>query len=87
MVATAVGGTPGAIEDGVDGLLVPPEDSRALGAALLRALEMPSLGAAARARALAQYSIDRVADEVLALYRSLAPSASAADAARYLPSM
>ena len=71
MVATAVGGTAGAIDDGIEGLLVPPEDPGKLAAALLRALETPSLGAAARARILARHSKDRVADEFLALYRAL----------------
>ncbi|MCA1829743.1 MAG: glycosyltransferase family 4 protein, partial [Myxococcales bacterium] len=46
MVATAVGGSAGAIDDGIDGLLVPPEDPAALAIALGRALETPSLGAA-----------------------------------------
>lgn len=37
-VATAVGGIPDVITDGVDGLLVPPEDPKALARALLRLL-------------------------------------------------
>jgi glycosyltransferase involved in cell wall biosynthesis len=35
-VATAVGGIPTSIADGIDGLLVPPEDSKALTEAILR---------------------------------------------------
>ncbi|MFM8305451.1 MAG: glycosyltransferase, partial [Actinomycetota bacterium] len=42
VVATAVGGLFEAITDGVDGLLVPPEDPEALAAAILRAAQ-PSL--------------------------------------------
>jgi glycosyltransferase involved in cell wall biosynthesis len=73
-VATAVGGSPDAIDDGVDGLLVPPEDPPALAAALIRALETPSMGLAARARIVECHSIDRVADRVVALYRALCPA-------------
>jgi glycosyltransferase involved in cell wall biosynthesis len=36
VVATSVGGIPSSVEDGVDGLLVPPRDARALAAAMLR---------------------------------------------------
>ena len=73
-VATAVGGSPDAIDDGIDGLLVPPEDPPALAGALIRALETPSMGLAARARIVEGHSIDRVADRVLALYRALCPA-------------
>jgi len=73
-VATAVGGSPDVIEDGVDGLLVPPEDPPALAAALIRALETPSMGLAARARIVKRHSIDRVAEQTVALYRALCPT-------------
>jgi len=79
-VATAVGGSPEVIENGVDGFLVPPQDPRALAAALIRALEMPSMGLAARARIVERHSIDRVADQMLALYRALCPAQSAGTA-------
>jgi len=39
VVATSVGGIPEMIEDGVTGLLVPPHDAPALGAAILRLLD------------------------------------------------
>lgn len=55
VVATAVGGLPDAIDDGVTGLLVPPLDPLALRTAIERLIADPglraSLGAAARARA------------------------------------
>ena len=55
VVATAVGGLPDAIDDGVTGLLVPPRDPAALRAALERLLRdsdlRVQLGEAARARA------------------------------------
>ncbi|MDA2916155.1 glycosyltransferase [Nitrospinae bacterium AH_259_B05_G02_I21] len=39
VVATAVGGVPSVVEDGVTGLLVPPEDPHALARAILQLLE------------------------------------------------
>jgi glycosyltransferase involved in cell wall biosynthesis len=36
VIAAAVGGIPTSIDDGVDGLLTPPENSAALAAAILR---------------------------------------------------
>lgn len=72
-VATAVGGIPEIIEDGHNGLLVPPEDPGALARALHRALgpEGAGLGQVARARIVQSYSIDAVADRVLGLYWTL----------------
>ena len=62
VVATAVGGLAEAVEDGVDGLLVPPRDPTALRAALERLLgdaELRArLGAAARERAREEWSWD-----------------------------
>jgi glycosyltransferase involved in cell wall biosynthesis len=55
VVATAVGGLPGLIEDGVNGLLVPSGDEQALGRAL-SALRDDS----ARARALAERGWEHV---------------------------
>jgi glycosyltransferase involved in cell wall biosynthesis len=55
VVATAVGGIPTSVTDGVDGLLVPPEDPVALADALRRVLEdeglRERLGTEARQRA------------------------------------
>ena len=55
VVATAVGGTPEVVEDGVTGLLVPPEDAPALAEALIRLLTAPELS-----NALAETAADRV---------------------------
>jgi glycosyltransferase involved in cell wall biosynthesis len=46
IVASAVGGIPEIITDGVSGLLVPPDDVDALSAAMLRLLERPEIGGA-----------------------------------------
>lgn len=50
VVATAVGGTPELVEDGVHGVLVPPKAVPALAAALDRMLSNPDLRAACGAR-------------------------------------
>jgi glycosyltransferase involved in cell wall biosynthesis len=54
VVATAVGGTPELVEDGVHGLLVPPGDSNALAGSLRRLVSDEDLrrrlGASARQR-------------------------------------
>lgn len=71
VVATAVGGLPTVIDDGVTGLLT-AVDERAFTAALAKLLDAPALaramGARAREVALARYSADRMADDYLALY-------------------
>nr|MDQ3370001.1 glycosyltransferase [Myxococcota bacterium] len=71
IIATAVGGLPSVIEEGVTGLLVPVDES-ALRAALAK-LEShrelaKTMGQAARTSALARYSHDRMVDEYLRLY-------------------
>jgi glycosyltransferase involved in cell wall biosynthesis len=62
VVATAVGGVPGQVVDGVQGVLVPPGQADALGAALVDLARDPSrrsrMGAAARER-VADYDIRR----------------------------
>lgn len=75
VVATAVGGVPDLVDDGEDGLLARPEDPSALAAALERALGdaalRESLGCAARERARARFSIERVIEAHAELYREL----------------
>jgi glycosyltransferase involved in cell wall biosynthesis len=75
VVATAVGDVPRVVEDGVTGVLVPPGDAEALGAAVGRILKDPALaadlGAAARRRALAAYGPARMTNAYLDLYRAL----------------
>jgi glycosyltransferase involved in cell wall biosynthesis len=75
VVATAVGGIPEAVDDGVHGLLVAPRDPHALAAAMLRLANDPSLrrrmGEAARASAQ-QFDIRRAADRQCEVYEELA---------------
>lgn len=76
VVATAVSGNPEAVEDGITGLLVPPESAAALADALIALLADPerrrAMGEAARARIAERFSIDRIAAEHLALLHRLA---------------
>ena len=72
VVASDVGGLRDAIDDGKDGLLVPPRDVPALRAAIERALtEAEELGRAARAKAEREWSAGRAGDALVALYRSM----------------
>ena len=76
VVATAVGGSPEAVDDGVTGLLVPKNDAAALAAAISGLLRDPErrarMGAAAPARAAALFDEDRVVASLLDAYESLA---------------
>jgi glycosyltransferase involved in cell wall biosynthesis len=72
VVASAVGGLLEAVEDGVTGVLVPPQDVPALRRALEELLgdveRRARLGAAARAHAVEHFSRDVEADSLVALY-------------------
>ncbi|SFI48568.1 glycosyltransferase family 4 protein [Albimonas pacifica] len=71
-VCTAVGGPAELVRHGETGLLVPPEDPAALAAACARLLDDPALaarlGAAARARIVADFAPVPVAREMLAFF-------------------
>lgn len=73
VVATAVGGLPDAVEDGVTGRLVPPRDPAALRAALERLLPDAALrerlGTAARARAQERFGPEAERSALLGAYR------------------
>jgi glycosyltransferase involved in cell wall biosynthesis len=72
VVATAVAGIPEVVDDGRTGLLVPPGDSAALGAALGRMAADPMLrerlGREAQASVLPRFGIDRYVSSVTDLY-------------------
>jgi len=74
-VATRVGGTPEAMVDGMNGLLVPPGDATALAAAIARLLSDPpfaaALGRAARQTVEERFSADRMAEATGRLYVDL----------------
>jgi len=76
IVATRVGGVPEIIEDGEDGVLVPPEDPGALAAALGGLLDHPdrraAMGIAARRKAEREFSLADAVDRYSEIYREIA---------------
>jgi glycosyltransferase involved in cell wall biosynthesis len=84
-VATAVDGIPEVIDHGVSGFLVPPEDAAALGPRIVELLSNRNLAVAmsraARAKAEASFAVDRMVENMLAVYdralgaRDLSPRA------------
>ena len=72
VVATDVGGVSEVVVDGVTGSLVPPSDQGALASALVSLLSDPKLvsrmGAAGRAHAIANFSVERSLDAHLRAY-------------------
>jgi glycosyltransferase involved in cell wall biosynthesis len=75
VVATAAGGIPEAVVDGVTGRLVPPRDPPALAAALGEALADPgrraAWGRAGRQRFEERFTADRMVEATLAVHAEL----------------
>jgi glycosyltransferase involved in cell wall biosynthesis len=73
IVGTTAGGIPEIVEDGVNGLLVPPRDHPALAAAIVRALGdaelRQRLGQAGLARVNARFTVERMVEETVAVYK------------------
>jgi len=71
-IGTDVGGVPDVVDDGETGLLVPPSDVGALAAAIARLRDDGALrarmGAAARTRAYAEFTVERMADRYTTVY-------------------
>jgi glycosyltransferase involved in cell wall biosynthesis len=80
VVATAVGGVPEEVVDGVTGLLVPPGEPEALARAMQRFLDDPQLrasaGAAGRRRALERFTEARMLRETAQVYAGVARGTS-----------
>jgi glycosyltransferase involved in cell wall biosynthesis len=76
VVATAAGGIPEAVMDGLTGRLVPPRDPDALAAALVEVLADPARraawGRAGRQRFEERFTADRMVEATLAVYAELA---------------
>ena len=75
-VVSRVSGAEDLVEEGVSGFLLPPGDESALAARLEEALSMTSerrhaTGEAARAAIRARFSLEKVVERHLALYRKL----------------
>ncbi len=88
VVATRVGGSPDLIEDGVQGLLVPPRDPEALAAAIAGLLADPDLaremGRRGRERRRSEFDIDVAAERFGELYERLYAEAVAVESRRRL---
>jgi len=73
IVATRAGGIPEIVEDGVNGLLVPPRDHAALAAAIVRALKDDDLrrwmGEAGFARVSERFTVERMVEKTVDVYR------------------
>jgi starch synthase len=72
VVASNVSALPELVVDGETGVLVRPDDPAALALGIAHALDEPSLGAAGRMRAHAEFSVARMADATAALYVDVA---------------
>jgi len=75
VVATRVGGTSEAVQDGENGLLVSPRSPESLGEAIGRLLAEPDyanrLGQSARRSIAAHFSIDRLVQTTSSFYETL----------------
>lgn len=84
VVATAVGGTPEAVADGVNGFLVPPGDAAAIAGKVSELLRDPALcakfGAAGRERMREQFTFAAQAAAYLRLLHALKPALAPAAA-------
>jgi glycosyltransferase involved in cell wall biosynthesis len=91
VVASRVGGIPDLITDGVDGLLVPPGDPRALAAALQRILRDPAfarqLGNAARQTIANRYTAERSIERLEQIYAGLGVRREAVRKAPSVPTL
>jgi glycosyltransferase involved in cell wall biosynthesis len=80
IIASAVNGTPEAVEDGVSGLLVPARDSEALADAIRRLSRddaaRVTMGRQGKRRIAEMFDPDRMLDEIETLYRDVAANAS-----------
>ena len=82
VIASRIGGLPEMIEDGVTGMLVPPNDAAALSDAIRGMAELPeerraAMGEEARQRVLATFGTERYFATMSALYASLSAGRTA----------
>ena len=74
VVATRVGGTPEAIEDGVTGLLIPPKNPDALTKVIIKLLKNKELarkmGEAGRKRAEEHFDINTMVNKTIQVYEN-----------------
>jgi glycosyltransferase involved in cell wall biosynthesis len=76
IVATAAGGIPEAVEDGLTGRVVPVKAPEALASALVEVLSDPcrqrAMGEAGRRRFEERFTADRMVEETLKVYAEIA---------------
>jgi glycosyltransferase involved in cell wall biosynthesis len=73
VVATSVSSIPKIVVDGETGVLVPSENAADLAEAIVSVLDDPKgYGAAGRERARGEFSVGRMADRTLEVYRGIA---------------
>jgi len=81
VVATRVGGVPDVVDEGETGFLVRPGDTHALAERIQILARDPerraAMGAAGRERTLSRYAVERLVDDMDALYRELLATTSA----------
>ena len=86
IVATRAGGIPEVVEDGENGLLVPPRDHAAMAQAIVRLLKDEALrrqmGNAGFSRVRSRFTVERMVAETAAVYARVARRPHAADIAR-----
>jgi glycosyltransferase involved in cell wall biosynthesis len=75
VIATRIGGIPEVVEDGVSGILIPPDDCRGLAQAILRLAKdgnlRAAMGQAGRAIAKDRFDLNRNLDQLETLYREV----------------
>lgn len=75
IVSTTAGGIPEVVQDGVNGILVPPKDPKALADAIIRLIEDPELrteyGNTGRRIVEERFTDDRVVEGTLAVYKRI----------------
>jgi len=72
VIASRVGGLPEIVDDGVTGVLIPPDDKAALVSALrdIPDERLAAMGRAGRQRFLRHFTLDRVHRQIAELYQS-----------------
>lgn len=75
VIASNVSGTEDVIQNGISGIIVPPQDSAALAEAIMKIASAPelrkTLGDSAKKSVMKNYSIESVVEKYLALYERL----------------
>lgn len=66
IIATKVGGNPESVRDGIDGIIVPPKDSQAIAAAIIKLIEQPELKTMFALNARKRYLNNFTEDKMLA---------------------